>query len=173
MYYKVLIGEKPDLRTSDKHLEKKISMTRESDFITGNCFWYGYQIADNESGIFSVLKDKYHTTKALIPAFEKIDNRIPDNVKKLKAEWTVNGYKLMWNSDKNEDEILKHAYYCIYRFHNKEKVDISNSENIVAITKDNSYLLPYENGKTKYIYVVTALNRLHTESEPEKKKVKL
>ena len=33
--------------------------------------------------------------------------------------------------------------------------------------------LPYEDGKTKYTYVVTALDRLHNESKAVKKRVKL
>lgn len=36
-----------------------------------------------------------------------------------------------------------------------------------------SIKLPYENGKTKYRYVVTALDRLHNESKAVKKKIKL
>ena len=61
----------------------------------------------------------------------------------------------------------------IYRFDAKEKVDISDPSHIVAITRDNFYKLPYENGKTKYRYVVTALDRLHNESKIVAKKVKL
>ena len=34
-------------------------------------------------------------------------------------------------------------------------------------------LWPYEDGKTKYRYVVTALDRLHNESKSVAKKVKL
>ena len=47
------------------------------------------------------------------------------------------------------------------------------TSHIVAITRDTYYKLPYENGKTKYNYVVTALDRLHNESKGAKKKVKL
>ena len=54
-----------------------------------------------------------------------------------------------------------------------ELVDISDPSHIVAITRDNFYKLPYENGKTKYRYVVTALDRLHNESKTVAKKVKL
>ena len=63
--------------------------------------------------------------------------------------------------------------YVVYRFDAKEKVDISNPARIMAITRDNFYKLPYEDGKTKYRYVVTALDRLHNESKTAAKKVKL
>ena len=38
---------------------------------------------------------------------------------------------------------------------------------------DTFYKLPYENGKEKWIYVVTALDRLQNESKMVKKKIKL
>ena len=44
---------------------------------------------------------------------------------------------------------------------------------MLPITRDHFYPLPYNDGKTKYQYVVTALDRLHNESKGTKKKVKL
>ena len=50
---------------------------------------------------------------------------------------------------------------------------LPHAENIVAITNNTFYKLPYEDGTIKYTYVVTALDRLHNESKPAKKKVEL
>ena len=63
--------------------------------------------------------------------------------------------------------------YVVYRFDRKEKVDIEDPSYIVAITDNTFYKLPYEDGKTRYRYVVTALDRLHNESKSVKEKVKL
>lgn len=63
--------------------------------------------------------------------------------------------------------------YVVYRFKNGEKINISDPSHIVKITRDTFYKLPYEDGKTKYQYVVTALDRLHNESKTVKKKIKL
>ena len=54
-----------------------------------------------------------------------------------------------------------------------KKVNLEDATHIVAITRSNYYKLPYENGKTKYRYVVTALDRLQNESKPVSKKIKL
>ena len=54
-----------------------------------------------------------------------------------------------------------------------KKVNLDDATRIVAITRSNYYKLPYENGKTKYRYVVTALDRLQNESKPVSKKIKL
>ncbi len=61
----------------------------------------------------------------------------------------------------------------VYRFEAGEKVDLEDASRIVAVTGDDFYLLPYADGKTKWQYVVTALDRLHNESKGVKKAVKL
>jgi hypothetical protein len=42
----------------------------------------------------------------------------------------------------------------------------------VAVTTDTHYELPAAERGTRYVYVVTALNRIHAESKAVKKKVK-
>ena len=149
-------------------------MTRKLPNIQGNCFWYGYQIAANENGVGTILKEKYHTTPALIPAYDFIDNRKPENVKKLKAKWTPDGYILSWQTKPTDDELQKQIYFCIYRFDKNEKPDLEDASKIVEITRNTFYKLPYEKGKHKYRYVVTAVDRLHNESEKgTSKKIKL
>lgn len=55
--------------------------------------------------------------------------------------------------------------YAVYRFAKGEKVNINDASKLVAVTNKLFYKLPYEDGKQKYTYVVTALNRLHNESK--------
>ena len=65
------------------------------------------------------------------------------------------------------------SYFVVYRFNDKEPIDTSDPSKIVAITRETGYLMPYEKGKVKYRYVVTAVDRFHNESEGKTKKVKL
>ena len=87
--------------------------------------------------------------------------------------WTFQGPVLFWTAPKATDEMDMAVQYVVYRFDAKEKVDLNDPSHIVAITRDTFYNLPYDDGKKKYQYVVTALDRLHNESKPAKKKVKL
>lgn len=89
----------------------------------------------------------------------------------MKPVWTADGYILFWTAPKAKDEMDRAVQYVVYRFDNKEKVNLNDPSHIVAITNDTFYKLPYENGKTKYRYVVTALDRLHNESKAVKKKL--
>ena len=72
-----------------------------------------------------------------------------------------------------QGEMDKAVRYVVYRFNNDEKVNLNDPSHIVEITTNTFYKLPYENGKTKYRYVVTALDRLHNESKSVSKKIKL
>lgn len=63
--------------------------------------------------------------------------------------------------------------YVIYRFKKGERIDLFNPEHIVDITSNTCYRLPYAGGKNKYVYVVTALDRLQNESKAAKRKIKL
>jgi len=109
----------------------------------------------------------------LIPESPFMDDKAPGKVKKVKMVWTYEGPVLFWTAPKAKDEMDKAVQYVVYRFDKKEKVNLDDASHIVAITRDHFYPLPYNDGKTKYQYVVTALDRLHNESKGTKKKVKL
>ena len=61
----------------------------------------------------------------------------------------------------------------VYRFAKGERIDLYNTERIVAITPQTLLKLPYQGGHEKYTYVVTALDRLQNESKGKKVNVKL
>ena len=52
-------------------------------------------------------------------------------------------------------------------------MNLNDASKIVSITDQFFYKLPYEQGKEKCTYVVTALNRIQNESKSASKKVKL
>ena len=83
------------------------------------------------------------------------------------------GYYLFWQAPSAKNDLDKAHRYVVYRFADKEKIDLENPKNIVMITSKTMLRLPYKDGKTKYTYVVTALDRLQNESKAVKRKVKL
>lgn len=103
-----------------------------------------------------------------------MDDKAPDKVRKMKKVWTEDGYILFWTAPKADTEMDKAVRYVVYRFGSKEKDEFGRSFTYCqAITRNPFYKLPYETGKTKYRYVVTALDRLHNESKSVSKKLKL
>ena len=163
-----------DLQSPSIHqMAAKMRLQRSFSTIQGSCQWYSTALVQNPGNYGTMLKQEYHRYPALMPKFTFMDNEAPGKVKKLKPVWTEDGYMLFWTAPKAKDEMDKAVQYVVYRFRKDEKVNLDDATRIVAITRSNYYKLPYENGKTKYRYVVTALDRLQNESKPVSKKIKL
>ena len=151
----------------------KMKLQRSLPTVQGSCQWYASAVVDNAGNYRTMLEKEYHRYPALIPESPFMDDKAPGKVKKVKMVWTYEGPVLFWTAPKAKDEMDKAVQYVVYRFDKKEKVNLDDASHIVAITRDHFYPLPYNDGKTKYQYVVTALDRLHNESKGTKKKVKL
>lgn len=163
-----------DLQRPDIHqLDAKMKLQRSLPAIQGSCQWYAAAVVDNPGNYRTILQTNYHRYPALQPTMPFMDNEAPKKVRKLKPVWTSDGYILFWTAPNAKDEMNKAHQYVVYRFKKGEKVNLEDASKIVTITRDTYYKLPYENGKTCYQYVVTALDRLHNESKAVKKKVKL
>ena len=158
---------------SINQLPRKMALQRAYQTIGGSCQWPASAVVENAGKYRDALIAEYHKYPALPPVFDFMDNEAPANVRKMKPVWTEDGYILFWTAPKYKEEMNRAIQYVVYRFNDKEKVNIDDPSHIVAITRDNFYKLPYEDGKTKYRYVVTALDRLHNESKSVGKKIKL
>ena len=154
-------------------LPAKMALQRSYQTIGGSCQWYAGAVVENVGRYREALVAEYHKYPALPPVFDFMDDKAPGKVRKMKPVWTEDGYILFWTAPKYKDEMDRPVRYVVYRFADKEDVDIDDPSHIVAITRQPWYKLPYEDGKTKYRYVVTALDRLHNESKSVKKKIKL
>lgn len=158
---------------SINQLPRKMALQRGYQTIGGSCQWPASAVVENVGKYRDALIAEYHKYPALPPVFDFMDNEAPAKVRKMKPVWTEDGYILFWTAPKYKEEMNRAVQYVVYRFNDKEKVNIDDPSHIVAITRDNFYKLPYEDGKTKYRYVVTALDRLHNESKSVGKKIKL
>ena len=158
---------------SINQLPRKMALQRAYQTIGGSCQWPASAVVENAGKYRDALIAEYHKYPALPPVFDFMDNEAPAKVRKMKPVWTEDGYIPFWTAPKYKEEMNRAVQYVVYRFNDKEKVNIDDPSHIVAITRDNFYKLPYEDGKTKYRYVVTALDRLHNESKSVGKKIKL
>ena len=164
-----------DPQNPDIHqLDVKMRLQRAYQTIGGSCQWPAVSLLENPGNYYTLLQTHYHKYPALPPVFDFMDNEAPKKVRKVKPVWTADGYILFWTAPKDKgNEMQRAVQYVVYRFAADEKVNIEDPSHIVAITRNTFYKLPYENGKTKFKYVVTALDRLHNESKSAVKKVKL
>ena len=161
------------MNPNQSQIPAKYNLQRSLPTVQGSCQWYAAAVVENKGNYRDMLVKEYHKYPALLPASPFMDDKAPGKVRKLKPVWTADGYILFWTAPKAKTEMDKAYHYVVYRFGSKEKVNLNDPSHIVAITHDEFYKLPYEDGKTKYRYVVTALDRLHNESKSVSKKIKL
>ena len=141
--------------------------------VDGTVLWYAKSFVDNTGNYAATMRTTYWRNPALQPLMPFIDAKAPKKPRGVKPVWTKDGYMLFWRSPRGKKWGDKAAKYVIYRFNNGENINISNPSKIVNITAETFYKLPYEDGKTKYTYIVTALDRMSNESKIAKKKIKL
>ena len=151
----------------------KMHLQRSMLNVQGSCQWYAAAVVENKGNYCTLLQKEYHRYPALQPLFPFMDDQCPGKVKKLKDVWTQYGPILCWQAPKYKDPMNKAVKYVVYRFDKKEKINLNDPSKIVTITSREFIELPYHDGKTKYQYVVTALDRLNNESKAVKEKVKL
>ncbi|GAB6012281.1 glycoside hydrolase family 10 protein [Viscerimonas tarda] len=159
--------------SGDDQLFEKMRLSRSFTTVDGNCFWPGYTIMENYKGVANRLQSDYHKYPSLIPAYTHMHDKSPRNVTKINEIYTEKSHYIEWvsNADAANPETAK--YYVVYRFAQGQKEDLNDVRNIVAITRDNRYILPYEGGKNKYKYVVTSVDAFHNESKGKAKKLTL
>lgn len=167
------LGQSVERTMKAGELTRKMRYERALPNVKGNCFWPANEILWNTKGVADSLKRNYHRYPALIPAYTHMHNRAPEEVKKLKTEWTPKGFLLHWEAEQSATNPELANYFVIYRFMDGEPVNLSDPSKIVAITRESGYLLPYNKGKQKYRYIVTAVDRFHNESNGKSKKIKL
>ncbi len=154
-------------------IPEKYRLQRLYPQIQGSCQWYAETVVNNVGNYRDMLSGIYHKYPALMPEFPFIDDEAPKKVKRMKAIWTEDGYILCWTPPKAKEKMNEAVKYVVYRFSDKEDVNLSDPSHIVAVTQYPFYKLPYVDGETRYRYVVTALDRLQNESKASGKKIRL
>ena len=154
-------------------LPAKMRLHQQLPNVKGTVLWYAKAAVDNVGNYGTMLRNNYWRTPALQPDMSFIDKKTAGKVRRLKPVWTSDGYVLFWTAPKGKNWQDTATRYVVYRFAKGEKVNTDDATKIVAITTNTFHLLPYNDGKQKYTYVVTALNRLQNESKARKKTVKL
>lgn len=145
----------------------QIKMNRESDNVHGEVFFSAKSIGYNWRSFADTLKNNYYKYVALPPQMSWKDT-VPPNVPKFLTV-TVNTHDVIvnWDASDVSPDGEYPSYYLVYRFGEGEQVNIADPSKIVYKTVPNEtiFLDPLDklpNGK--YIYIVTAFDRLHNES---------
>lgn len=158
-----------DPGNNDKNeLDTKVKLSRKLPNVQGNVWWHGYWVTDNYKGIADSLALKYQSTLALPPVYGDKTLK-PEKVNDLKLVKENGKTYLTWNGVRNgakekETDVVK---YVVYQYFPIEKIDLDDSQTIIAITPMTKVLVADENDKIGgSTFVVTTVDRMNRESDP-------
>lgn len=146
----------------------QVRLNRSYSNIYGEVYFRSQFLVNNQLGFRDSLRFDLYKHPALRPAMSWIDNTPPSAASSLTADrYADDSVVLKWSKPApaaNElDEIRQ---FVIYRSTEPE-IDLENAANILAITSNDDAF--YKDATiqpgTHYYYTVTALDRLHNESE--------
>ncbi len=163
-----------DLKNPQFHqMSAKMALHSQMPNVVGTALWYSKAAVDNVGNYGSNLRNVYWKYPALQPSMPFIDGKAPKKVRRMKPLWTEDGYMLFWTAPEGKTWEDKAEKYVVYRFQKHEKRNLEDPSKIYAVTTQPFVKLPYTDGQTKWVYVVTALDRLQNESKGRTKTIKL
>ena len=132
---------------------------------------YSFYSAISFDKIPSTLADSisgYNTQYPAIPPAMKWIDSIPPAAPTLKSTTSNKATQLKWTIDNPTKEPIK---YVVYRFPNKENINLDRADRILSIQQAQEYTDPDAKQNKHCTYIVTALDRLWNESKPSNKVV--
>ena len=159
------LEESENKRFSVTELLEQIKLNRAESCVHGNIFFRAKTFRNNPQSIQDSLQAGLYKHYALIPPMKWIDSIPPCAPIDFKIKKSETGLFLKWREapQKNRDD--KVSYYVVYRFKKDEFKNLNSANHIIAIVKQNMYFDANITKGESYEYCITAVDRLHNESE--------
>ena len=168
----LVIGEDVERTAKFKQQARKMMFHAELPNVKGTVLWYAKAAVDNVGNYGTQLRNLYWRYPAFQPTMRHIDGKAPKKPRKVKVVNVEGKDVLFWTAPKGKGWKDEAVSYAVYRFAPGERVDIDDSSKLLAITRETFYELPAVSAGGKYVYAVTALDRLQNESSYKKVKVR-
>jgi len=154
---------------SYRELPEQLRFNRRFPQIHGSVYFSSKSLTRNLMSFRDSLVADFHRYPALVPAMPWKDAEPPYPPRVLKVNRTLEGAEVSWQEPERaaDGDIIR--YYVLYRFEAGESIDINDPRRILSlVTRDRPtrYLDRTAVPDKRYIYVVTAVDRLHNESAP-------
>jgi uncharacterized lipoprotein YddW (UPF0748 family) len=148
-------------------MPNELRLNRTTPSVLGSIYYNTTSLRANLLGFTDSLKNNFYKTPALIPAMSWKDSVPPNKPTNLTA--TINAAQssvtLRWTRPTAATDGETAKYYVIYRFLVNETINLDKSAEIRSITTDTTtnFTDAFAN-PAAFVYVVTAVDRLHNES---------
>ncbi|MCJ8210629.1 family 10 glycosylhydrolase [Mucilaginibacter sp. RS28] len=150
-----------------RELPNQIRYIRANPRVQGSIYFSSNSLTANPLGFSDSLRRDFYRKPALPPVMLWRDSIAPNAPQLLTAVSNPRGVLLNWQAPPPAKDNEPVAGYVVYRFGEKDMIDTSDPEHILYVRYNTDTTLldnSAEKGK-KYIYVVTAVDRIKNESE--------
>jgi uncharacterized lipoprotein YddW (UPF0748 family) len=167
--YRVKAGSKEAGWNKSDQIPRQIRYNRTHSPISGSIFFSAKSLIKNELGLTDSLKN-YYATPALMPTMPWKDNIPPNPPQNIKVRRMADvGTVITWEVATELPRDKEDTYgFVIYRFEENEPINLENSAKMIHIMRNEgilSFVDRQANDEKKYIYIITALDRLQNESQ--------
>ncbi len=164
--YRVGYQDKDTNWANPTELPKQFRYLRDKES-EGAIFFSSRSLKNNNLGFVDSLKHDFFKYPALVPTMPWKDNIPPLVPKSLKATLTTSGIELFWEKPDLASDGDAAWYYVIYRFAPDQKPTAHDPRNIIGLCYEGQKFFDatVKVGE-KYVYFVTAVDRLHNEGRP-------
>ncbi|SMO39935.1 glycoside hydrolase family 10 protein [Solitalea koreensis] len=159
------IGSDPAWRRAT-HMPDELKITRSYENVQGQAWFSAKSLIRNIQGFTDTLRNNYYRYQALPPTMPWIDSIPPNAPKEFIAVQTNPGVvKLSWKAPDVAKDGGTARGYVIYRFTKNEATNILDAKHIITVVyNETSFTDTEPKPKQRYVYVITALDRLQNES---------
>lgn len=165
--YRIIENKLPGFKLPTQ-IPDQIKYLRHNPRVQGSVFFSSRSLIVNPLGVTDSLRKNYYHFPALPPVMLWLDSVAPNTPCLLTLKVTSDHTVLLnWEAPepaKDKDPVYG---YVVYRFGEKDRIDTSNPRNILLINYSQETFATDHTAKkgNKYIYVITAIDRLKNESE--------
>ncbi|GAB4026048.1 glycoside hydrolase family 10 protein [Spirosoma koreense] len=149
---------------------------RQQPLVLGSVFFSARNLQNNPLAIRDSLQNNFYRHLALTPTMPWLDSIPPLPPRDLKAATTPNGTELVWQPSAEAEDGDGANVYLVYRFEGQRpRIRLNDPRCIVAKCIGESttrFVDKTANPNKKYVYAVTAVDRLQNESREVTAKVK-
>lgn len=148
---------------------------RQQQSVQGSVFFSAKSLMTNPLAIRDSLQTNFYRYPALVPTMTWLDSIPPLPPRDLKAADTAGGIELFWQQSAQALDGDGANSYVVYRFEGKRPPLLTSDPRYIVArcigASSTRFIDKTANPGKKYVYVVTALDRLHNESRETTVKV--
>ena len=141
---------------------------RQQKAVLGSVFFSAKSLKTNLLSIRDSLQTNFYRHPALVPTMPWLDSIPPLPPRDLKAAMTPEGVELFWQQSPQASDGDGASSYVVYRFEGRRPHLLLNDPRFIVARcfgeSSTRFMDKNVDSKKKYVYVVTAVDRLHNES---------